>query len=59
MYDRPAVESEEWRYFCTDDLTGTIRLPVIDCPLKLADVYDRVTFPPAADEAVDTLADES
>jgi hypothetical protein len=50
VYQREAPGSDVWRYFFTDDLTGTIRLPVIDCELTLANVYDRVVFPPSEED---------
>jgi Uma2 family endonuclease len=55
--DQPAVQvfrrhSSEWRYTAVSDLKGSISIPSIKCELRLSDIYDRVTFPPAeADEA--------
>ncbi|MGH9843198.1 MAG: Uma2 family endonuclease [Blastocatellia bacterium] len=34
-----------WRYFFADGLESAIRIPSIDCELKLAEVYYRITFP--------------
>ena len=44
-------ESGEWLYSRVDQLEATVRLPSIGCTLKLADVYDRIVFPP--DEELD------
>ena len=38
-------KSESWRYFFTDELAGAIRIPSIDCELRLAEVYYRISFP--------------
>ncbi|MFN0124981.1 MAG: Uma2 family endonuclease [Blastocatellia bacterium] len=60
VFHRDAPDTDSWHYFRTADLAGTIRLPVIDCELKLAEVYDRVTFPPSDDdEEGDFETDES
>lgn len=53
VFHRDAPGSDSWRYFFVDDWQGTIRLPVIDCELKLADVYYRVDFPPPEEELAD------
>lgn len=44
---RESPEAESWRYFFVDELDGQIRIPAIDCELRLTEVYDRVTFPPS------------
>ncbi len=49
VYHRDSSQSEAWQYFFADELTATIRIPVIDCTLHLAEVYERLTFPPTAD----------
>lgn len=49
--DQPLVEifhrnsSEWWQYTFVDDLTGALRIPSLDCPLRLAEIYRRVEFP--------------
>ena len=50
VFHRDFAESETWQYSFADELPATIRIPVIDCTLHLAEVYDRVTFaaPPEA-----------
>lgn len=51
--DRPQVEvytrvgPTEWSHHVYAGLDSTVPLPSIACALKLAEVYDRVTFPPA------------
>ena len=49
IFHRDSPEAESWRYFFVSDLADTIRIPAIDCDLKLVEVYDRVTFPLSAD----------
>jgi Uma2 family endonuclease len=36
-----------WRYFVADGLEAEIEIATIDCVLRLAEVYERVTFPEA------------
>lgn len=48
--DMPLVEhytrrSDGWLLVSTDELTGTLNLPNVNCRLSLAEVYDRVKFP--------------
>lgn len=49
--DRPRVEqyirqpSDDWLWHGATELNESIRLPSIECELKLAEVYDRVEFP--------------
>lgn len=45
VFHRESIEAERWQYFFADELTATIHIPIIDCTLSLAEVYDRVTFP--------------
>lgn len=52
VFHRDSANAEMWQYFFADELTSTIRIPVIDCILNLVEVYDRVTFP-APPEALD------
>lgn len=35
-----------WRYTLVNNIEADLTLASIDCTLRLADVYDRVTFPP-------------
>ena len=48
--DKPRVEhftrqpDGSWRYTTTDGLDSVVPVPSIGCTLRLADVYDRVTF---------------
>lgn len=51
IFHRPSPKSPRWEYTAASGLKGRIVIPVLKCPLKLADVYYRVTFPPAAPEA--------
>jgi Uma2 family endonuclease len=50
--DRPRVEvfsrreSGDWRIECVEGLEAAIALPSIDATLKLADIYQGITFPP-------------
>ncbi len=45
VFHRESADAETWQYFFADELTATIRIPVIDCILNLVEVYDRVSFP--------------
>jgi len=50
--DRPLVEhfsrqpGGQWLYTSYKDLSATVHLSSIDCQLPLAEIYDRVEFPP-------------
>jgi Uma2 family endonuclease len=50
--DRPLVEhfarqrDAQWLYTAHRDLSASIHLSTIDCQLPLAEIYDRVEFPP-------------
>jgi Uma2 family endonuclease len=50
--DKPLVEhfarqqGGQWLYTAYTDLSASIHLPSIDCQLPLAEIYDRVEFPP-------------
>jgi Uma2 family endonuclease len=50
--DRPQVEhytrqaDDGWSYRLTTGLDASVTIASISCTLKLADVYDRVSFPP-------------
>lgn len=50
--DKPLVEhfarqpGGQWLYTAYRDLSATLHLPDIDCQLPLAEIYDRVEFPP-------------
>lgn len=46
IYHRESATHDEWRYTRVSEITGSIRIPAIDCTLKLSEVYDRVEFPP-------------
>ena len=49
--DRPLIEhylrqpDGRWLYSATADRAGSVSLVSIDCRLRLADVYDRISFP--------------
>lgn len=51
--DRPSVEhfarqsAERWEVMFYAGLDNVLPLPSLDCHLRLAEVYDRVEFPPA------------
>ena len=57
---RPQIEHYErqdngrWQYTSVTDLEGTVDIASINCALKLADVYDRITFNPEEIEAPPT-----
>jgi len=51
MIDHYAHRSGEWVLSTVADLEGTVPLASIDCSLRLADVYDRISFPPEALDA--------
>lgn len=40
-----------WLYRAVSGLEGEIHLASIDCTLRLSDIYERVNFPPPAEEA--------
>lgn len=46
-----------WLYAVVNDMERELEIASIGCSLRLADVYDRVTFPPAEDE--DFIEDDS
>lgn len=50
-------ESGEWVYKLVNRLEDVLRLDSIDCALRLSEVYDRVSFPPEADEGEDVDED--
>ncbi len=50
IFYRDSPESESWRYFFADELAGAIRIPSIDCELRLTEVYDRIAFPIAEED---------
>lgn len=48
--NRPSVDhyqrqGEQWLLTAVTDLAGSVRLPAIDCELRLREVYRRVQFP--------------
>jgi len=49
MIDHYVHRSGEWVLNTVSGLDGTINIASIDCSLRLADVYDRVTFPEPSD----------
>lgn len=58
--DKPRVEhytrqsGKSWQYTAHDGLDAVVSVPSIGCTLRLADIYDRVTFPePPPEEADD------
>lgn len=58
-FERKAEERSEyvdsWRYFFADGLESAIRIPSIDCELKLAEVYYLINFPPTEEELEEML----
>lgn len=50
--DKPLVEhfqrqsGGQWLYTAHQGLAAAVQLPLIDCQLPLAEIYDRVEFPP-------------
>jgi Uma2 family endonuclease len=40
-----------WVYTAITDLTAEVQLPSIDCTIPMAEVYDQITFSPAAEVA--------
>lgn len=54
IFHQDSPNSGSWRYFFASELESAIRIPSIDCELKLAEVYYRITFP--APEEVDAQA---
>ncbi|MGE0126565.1 MAG: Uma2 family endonuclease [Blastocatellales bacterium] len=50
--DKPLIEhyvrreGNQWLYSSFSDLASSVHIASIDCRLSLAEVYDRVTFPP-------------
>ncbi len=63
--DLPRVEhfsreaDDRWFYTTASELDGVLHLPAIDCRLRLAEVYDRVTFPPPESSVEDESSEES
>jgi Uma2 family endonuclease len=59
--EQPAVElyhrhsADWWQYTAVTDLAGTLHIPSIDCPLRLSEVYDRITFPPSDEEEAEPV----
>lgn len=49
-------EGEAWMLVSVEGLERSLRIPSLDCTLPLAEIYDRVEFPPEEDE---TPADEN
>lgn len=49
MIDHYVHRSGEWILNTVSGLEGTVNIASIGCTLRLADVYDRVTFPEASD----------
>lgn len=47
IFHRPSPKSARWEYTAASGLKGRIVIPALKCPLKLAEVYYRVTFPAA------------
>jgi hypothetical protein len=45
IFYRDSPGSKSWRYFFADELAGAIRIPSIDCELRLTEVYYRIAFP--------------
>ncbi|HMY70759.1 MAG TPA: Uma2 family endonuclease [Blastocatellia bacterium] len=52
IFHRPSPQSPQWEYSSAGGLKGRIVIPALKCQLKLAEVYYRVTFPPAEPEPV-------
>lgn len=56
-HNRPVIEhyhrldGGRWKWFSVEDLEASLPLPSSGCGLPLAEVYDRVTFPPEETEA--------
>jgi len=48
LFHRPSPKSPRWEYTAVSGLKGRLLIPALKCPLRLADVYYRVTFPAAA-----------
>ena len=42
--------NDKWLLTSAGDLDGSLRLASIDCTLRLAEVYDRISFPPAGEQ---------
>jgi len=45
MIDHSAHRSGDWILSTTTELDATVQLLSVDCSLRLADVYDRISFP--------------
>ncbi|MBS1789099.1 MAG: Uma2 family endonuclease [Acidobacteria bacterium] len=47
LYHRPSPKSSQWEFTMVNGLKSRLFIPSLKCWLRLADVYYRVTFPPA------------
>jgi len=47
LYHRPSPKSSQWEFTIVNGLKSRLFIPSLKCWLRLADVYYRVTFPPA------------
>ncbi len=47
VFHRPSTTSALWEYVAVGDLKKRVMIPALNCSLRLAGVYHRVTFPPA------------
>ncbi len=45
VFHRPSPKSPQWEYTAISGLKGQIVIPALNCTLRLAQVYYRVTFP--------------
>ncbi len=63
--DKPYIEhftrqsAERWELTAHAGLDGALRLPSLDCQLQLAEVYDRVEFPPPTDDMAEEPPSET
>lgn len=61
--DRPFIdhfskrEGEAWMLVSVEGLESSLRIASIDCALPLAEIYERVEFPPESDETADEQLD--
>ena len=55
MIDHYVHRAGEWVLSTVNGLEATLHIASIECSLRLADVYDRISFPP---ETPDAQSDE-
>jgi Uma2 family endonuclease len=48
-------EDEAWMFTSSEGLEANLRLASIECVLPLAEIYDRVEFPPEEDESAEEI----